>query len=80
MTPKPTPPTPATFPLTALAELQGGPFHGKRYTVKAGPVRLSLTVRCKRGPKDRPPVAIYTRDADAGPLAYRETIGDTDRA
>ena len=59
-----------------LAELTGGPFHGQRYKLKAGPVRLALTTRKKRRPKDRPPVAIYARDGDAGPLAYRETIGD----
>ena len=69
---------PATVPPAAPSELHGGPFHGKRYMVKPGPVRLSLTTRTKRGPKDRPPVAIYTRDAGAGPLAYRETIGAKD--
>ena len=69
---------PATCPPTALADLTGGPFHGQRYKLKAGPVRLALTTRKKRGPKDRPPVAIYAREGPAGPLAYLETIGAKD--
>jgi hypothetical protein len=69
---------PVTFPPVALAELRGGPYNGRRFKVKAGSVRLHLSTRRKTGPKDRPSVAIYAREAGAGPLAYRETIGDKD--
>jgi hypothetical protein len=61
--------------LPPLSELHGGPFHGKRYMVRPGPARLSLATRRKTGPKDTPPVAIYSRNADVGPLAFVETIG-----
>ena len=56
-------------------ELRGGEHDGVKLRVRRGSI-LSLPIRAKRGPRDRPPCAVYNGNSSRGWLDYVTTYGD----